>query len=136
MVCVYCGSATHVNNSRLQKRNNQVWRRRKCEKCGQIFTTHEAADLSDLFQVEKNNEYRPFISDILFTEVLLTLSHRKDCYSASREVTATIIQSLTKGRVEPLIKTSEISQISSDVLKRLDRRAWLRFVAEHPSLQN
>lgn len=134
MVCVYCKSETHVVNSRLQKRSNQVWRRRQCLKCASIFTTHEAADLGGLLVVSKTGSSEPFSEDLLFTELLLALAHRKDSYSAAREVTATIVQRLLKLPESPVFKPSQISLVVAGVLKRLDQRAWLRYVAEHPSL--
>ena len=72
---------------------------------------------------------------VLFTELLLALQDRKDCYSAAQEVTSTVIQQLLKLPTLPQIKTQEISRETVKILKRLDRRAWLRYVAEHPSLQ-
>ncbi|MEK7561866.1 MAG: hypothetical protein AAB541_03320 [Patescibacteria group bacterium] len=77
----------------------------------------------------------PFISDMLFTEVLLALQDRKDCYLAAREVTSTVIRELLKLPTSPKIDPKQISQATSKVLRRLDKRAHLRYVAEHPSLQ-
>jgi hypothetical protein len=36
---------------------------------------------------------------------------------------------------KPLFSAKTISKATSEVLKRFDRRAHLRYVAEHPSLQ-
>lgn len=120
-----------VVNSRHQKRNNQVWRRRQCLKCNAVFTSHEALDLSKALMVGT----RPFLLDLLFTEVLLALQDRKDAYVAAREVTSTVISQLLKLPGLPKIETKQISQATGKVLKRLDRRAWLRYMSEHPSLQ-
>lgn len=135
MVCIYCGGFTQVKNSRPQKRNNQIWRRRQCFKCNAIFTTHESIDLSSTLAVETDGAPRPFLADKLFTEVLLAMQDRKDCYIAAREVTSTVIQKLLDLPAAPLFKPPQISSITAQTLKRLERRAWLRFVAEHPSLQ-
>lgn len=136
MVCVYCEAKTQVRNSRLQKRNNQIWRRRQCEACKAIFTTHEAVDLRTTLMVDSGDSPRPFLPDRLFTEVLLALQDRKDCYTAAREVTNTVIKGLMKLPNKPLFSPTQISRGAADVLKRLDRRAWLRYVAEHPSVQS
>jgi len=136
MVCVYCDSETKVKNSRWQKRSNQIWRRRECKRCRATFTTHEAADLGGLLMVETSGPPKPFSADILFTEILLALQDRKDTYSAAREVTATVTQNLLKLPESPLFPPRLISSEAGAVLKRLDRRAWLRYVAEHPSLQS
>lgn len=135
MICLYCGSDTQVTNSRHQKRNNQIWRRRQCLKCEAIFTTHEAADLSGLLMVTAMGAPKPFSEDILYTELLFALSDRKDSYSAAREVTATVVQKLLALPESPVVfKPAQISSAAAAVLSRLDRRAWLRYVAEHPSL--
>jgi transcriptional repressor NrdR len=135
MVCVYCGHETKVTNSRRQKRNNQVWRRRKCAVCKAVFTTHEAVDLPGTLLVQSGASTKPFLPDLLFTEVLLALQDRKNCYIDAREVTNTVIKQLLKLPENPLFAPRQISQAASKVLGRLDKRAQLRFVVEHPSLQ-
>lgn len=134
MVCIYCGSETAVTNSRRQRRNNNIWRRRHCQKCKTVFTTHESADLSGLLMVASPSALpKPFSEDILYTDILFALSDRSDRYTAAREVTATIIKKLLSGPRGPVYLATDISSAAAGVLKRLDRRAWLRYVAEHPS---
>jgi len=91
------------------------------------------ADLSPQFSVSKKGKEEPFLTDKLFTEVLLALQDRKDCYREAREVTATITKRLLAKVDDTVIPSSAISQITAQVLRRLDRRAWLRFISEHPS---
>jgi transcriptional repressor NrdR len=135
MVCVYCGNETRVINSRLQKRSNQVWRRRQCGACKAIFTTHEAVDLSQALLVDSGAPPTPFLPDLLYTELLLAMQDRKDAYVAAREVTSTVIQKLLKHPGKPLFKPTFISKTTADVLKHFDKRSYLRYAAEHPSLQ-
>ena len=135
MVCLYCGSETRVTNSRPQKRSNQVWRRRQCLKCKAIFTTNEAIDLSSTLLVEVNGKVGPFLSDILYSDVLVAMKHRESAYLDAREATATITAKLILLPGKPLFSPAQISLITADVLKKLDKQAYLRFVADHPSLQ-
>ena len=135
MVCIYCGKDTEVINSRPQRRSNQVWRRRQCKACGTVFTTHEAIDLSNALMVDSRGSRGPFQSDKLFSDLLSALQDREDRYLAAREATNTVINRLLKESDAPLFSTSQISSEAGAVLSKLDRRAWLRFVAEHPSLQ-
>jgi transcriptional regulator NrdR family protein len=100
-----------------------------------VFTTHEGVDLSSALLVDSGASIKPFLTDMLFTEVLLALQDRKDCYLAAREVTNTVIKQLLKLPDKPLYKPHQISLAAGAVLKRLDKRAWLRYAAEHPSLQ-
>lgn len=122
-------------NSRLQKRNNQIWRRRRCLACGAIFTTHEAVELESALFVDKDGHNQPFTPSLLRNELISMLAHRKDVYAASGEILGTIVRNLLLLPQKPLYKPSDISKTVSGVLKRFDRRAYLRYLADHPSLQ-
>lgn len=112
-----------------------MWRRRECLACHAVFTTHESIELESALSVEKNGQHQPFLSDLLLKELMLDLSHRKDVYTASREVLGTIVRKLLTLPQKPLYKPSDISKVTSEVLKRFDRRGHLRYLADHPSLQ-
>jgi transcriptional repressor NrdR len=135
MVCPYCGNETKVTNSRLQKRNNQVWRRRQCLVCGAVFTSHEALELESVLSVNSGGRLRPFMPDLLLKELILALQDRKDVYTASREVLGTIVRQLLALPQKPVFTPADISKTASAVLKRFDKRAYLRYLADHPSLQ-
>lgn len=135
MVCIYCGSQTRVINSRLQKRNNQVWRRRECLVCQAVFTTHEAVELESTLSVSQSGQFSPFMPDLLLKELTWALQDRKDVYAASREVLGTVIAKLLALPQKPVFSPADISRTVSEVLRRFDKRAHLRYVAEHPSQQ-
>lgn len=122
-------------NSRHQKRNNQVWRRRECLACQSVFTTHETVELANALSVDKQGWLSPFLPDLLLKELMLALQDRKDVYTASGEVLAIIVKKLLLLPQKPVFKPQDISKTAGGVLKRFDKRAYLRFVAEHPSLQ-
>lgn len=136
MVCEYCGNSTSVINSRRQKRSNQIWRRRRCQGCGAVFTSHEAIYLPAAFSVNAGGRVAPFEPDKLFGEILINLQGRKDVYTAARELSATITRNLLKNAVDGLISPQDISRQVAATLKRFDRSAYLRYLAEHPSLHN
>lgn len=135
MVCPYCGGATDVINSREQKRSNQVWRRRRCTGCSTVFTTHESASLPQLFAVKQGEKPQAFEPDKILAELLIDLRHRSDAYEAAKELCASITQKATKNASGGLILPQDISYYAADVLKKFDKQGYLRFVAEHPSLQ-
>lgn len=135
MVCIYCGSETKVVNSRLQKRNNQVWRRRQCLRCKSVVTTHEQIELQSALSVEKNRRPEPFMPGLLLNELVSALSHRKDVYMASEELLGAVVRKLLALPEKPLFQPSDISKTTAAILKRFDRRAYLRYLADHPSLQ-
>lgn len=133
MKCIYCSGKTRVFNSRRQARNNNVWRRRKCLSCGAVFTSVEAPDLASSLSVNRLGVYEPFLADLLFTEILLALQDRKDCYIAARELSNSVIRNLVKEEGASFTP-QQISQATSKVLKRFNRRAYQRYAAEHPSV--
>jgi transcriptional repressor NrdR len=135
MVCIYCGGETKVINSRLQRRNNQVWRRRACLTCQSVFTTHESIELETSLSVMRSGQSVPFLPDLLLEELMMSLKDRKDVYTASREVLGTIIRKLLALPQKPLFKPEDISKMTAEVLKRFDKRAYLRYLADHSSLQ-
>jgi transcriptional repressor NrdR len=135
MNCIYCGGETKVTNSRLQSRNNQVWRRRRCLVCQSVFTTHESVEYESALSVEQDGQISPFLPDLLLNELMMAMQHRKDVYTASREVLSTIVRKLLILPQNPRFSPSDISKVTSEVLKRFDRRAYLRYLADHPSLQ-
>lgn len=132
MVCIYCGGDTRVVNSRRQSRNNQVWRRRQCLVCGAVFTTHEQIELESALSVSQNGRHRPFLPDLLLKELMSALRHRQDAYTASREVLGTIIKKLLALPQSPVFTARDIVSVTTEVLKRFDKRAYLRYSADHP----
>jgi transcriptional repressor NrdR len=135
MVCIYCGKETKVINSRWQKRNNQVWRRRQCLACQSVFTTHEQIELESVLSVERDGQTQAFMPDLLLNQLLMALKDRKDVYMTSREVMSIVVRELLSLPQKPLFKPADISKATAEVLKRFDKQAYLRYLADHPSLQ-
>jgi transcriptional repressor NrdR len=132
MICIYCEGETKVINSRLQRRNNQVWRRRQCLVCQSVFTTHEVVEYESALSVIKNGQNAAFLPDLLLMELNECLKHRKDVHTASREILGTIIRKLLSLPQSPLFEPSDITKVASEILKRFDRRAYLRYCANNP----
>lgn len=135
MVCIYCGGKTKVTNSRYQRRSNQVWRRRQCLACGSLFTSHEAIELEGAISVSRHGQLEAFKPDLLLEELHNAMRDRKDVHTASREVLATIVRKLLDLPQKPVFSPADVSKTAAGVLKRFDKQAYLRFVADHPSLQ-
>jgi transcriptional repressor NrdR len=135
MVCIYCGGETKVTNSRLQRRNNQVWRRRQCLQCQSVITTHERVEYESALSVISSGANTAFMPDLILNELMIAMQHRKDVYTASREVLGTIVRKLLTLPQKPVFAPKDISKVTAGVLKRFDRRAYLRYLAEHTSLQ-
>lgn len=141
MVCIYCHGNLAVINSRPQKSRNQVWRRRRCEGCGAVFTAVEAIDLSQAIIVTsspsdgaKSNKasLQPFERDRLFISLYKSLQHRPtalhDARSLADTVTAHIIKHVRNGSVDRLIIKNE----ALNTLQRFDKAAASHYAAFHP----
>lgn len=132
MVCTYCGAETQVVNSRHQKRQNQVWRRRKCIGCTAIFTSLEAVDLSQAVRVVSNESYEPFSRDRLLLSVYDSLRHRKTAIEDATALVATIISQLLRLAESGAIQRDHIVAITSEILSRFDTLAATHYQAFHP----
>jgi transcriptional repressor NrdR len=133
MVCIYCFNKTEIINSRLQKKTNQVWRRRHCTTCNGIFTTLEQADLlTSLLYKNSSGRLESFQRDILFLSVFDSLGHRKTASSDATALTATILSNLSLRIKNATLERSDIVNVISAVLKRFDKAAAITYSAYHP----
>lgn len=133
MVCIYCGGDTHVKNSRLQKKANQVWRRRACVKCGAIFSTLESPDFDRSIVVQKASHLEPFSRDILFISIYDSLKHRQTAVSDATAVTATVIAKLLKRTGDAQLDRAQIVKTAQLALARFDKAAAVHYAAFHQS---
>lgn len=133
MVCIYCGHDTRVINSRHQKRENHVWRRRQCVACHTIFTSEEAIELTGTIRVATPNSktLRPFSRDTLFLSIHRSLGHRQDATEAAGALCATIIGKLTQKNTGALLEAPTIAQITHVTLQHFDAAAAVSYAAYH-----
>jgi transcriptional repressor NrdR len=120
MVCIYCQQSTNVSNSRLQKRNNTVWRRRVCTACRQIFTTVERAELNTAIVVLGDQVTEPLDRDALLVAIYESCKHRPSALHDAIGLTATAISDITK-------KTASNGTISAHALHDTVRAVLQRF---------
>ncbi len=131
MVCIYCKSQTQVFNSRLQKKLNQVWRRRRCT-AGHVFTSLEAADFSNHWLVRGSDKrLRPFLRDKLFVSLLASLQHRKTALQDASALAATIMEKLRAELDHGTLDAATVSQVAQVALNRFDKAASVHYQAMH-----
>jgi transcriptional repressor NrdR len=134
MVCVHCGEDTQVTNSRLQKKSNQVWRRRQCRRCGAVFTTEEAVQYDLIWLVEvKSGALKPFNRDKLFLSLYNSCQHRPGALEDATALTATIINKLSPSAVDARINSRTIARTAQVALNRFDKAASVHYQAFHKS---
>lgn len=132
MVCIYCGSPTRVSNSRAQKRLQQVWRRRTCERCHAVFTTHEQADLANGLRITfPDGSLRPFERDQLYISVYEALGHRSDATTAASDLTTTITSLLLKTAQRARLNRTDVITVVHTTLRRFDVVAATYYHARH-----
>lgn len=131
MQCPYCKSTTKVTNSRSRAHGTQIWRRRTCKNCGQIWTTLESIDLSTSHRVSgHNNHLEPLSRDILFSSIKDSLQHRKSALSDATALTDTVLARILRLN-KAIIPKSEIITLTADVLKKFDKVASAVYTAKH-----
>lgn len=134
MVCIYCSQDTQVINSRLQKRSNQVWRRRKCLKCGAVFSTHEHAVYEAAWRVKgPQGALVPFMREKLFLSLYKSCEHRKTATDDAAALTDTVISGLAKQARVGIIESGSIAHEAITTLKRFDTPAAVHYKAFHPT---
>ena len=132
MVCIYCGQPTAVTNSRHQKRNNTIWRRRTCKTCAQIFTTIERPDLFASIVIRSNDMLHGFNRDTLFVSIYEACKHRSDALSDATELTQTIL-GVVLHTVSPqgTLERSTLAKTAHSILERFDTTAAAVYRAYH-----
>ena len=131
MECPYCNKPlTFITNSRPTKNNAQVWRRRFCSNCGEIFTTHEIIDLSHLTIIKKSGETERFnrmklYSGIYGATIGSKLPNREFVVDKiTREVEKKILSLKQKK-----IASNDISKLVLQSLKKSSPTTFLRYLA-------
>lgn len=134
MQCPFCNSdQITVTNSRPTGRSTQIWRRRKCLKCGEFFTTYEGIDLSYLLVIKKNGKIQKYNRSKLFTAIYHSAveaknADRGDMAKFAEEITSEIEKDIIQLK-ERKISTSVIIDL---VLKNIHKKSsavFLKFLA-------
>jgi transcriptional regulator NrdR family protein len=110
----------------------QVWRRRACTRCGAIFTTNEAVDLSASMVIRlATGVVAPFSRDKLFVSILRAVGHRERPLEDASALTATIIAKLLHSTSEATVAPSDIVSTTLQTLTHFDKAASVQYQAYH-----
>jgi transcriptional repressor NrdR len=138
MNCPYCRKqVTAVTNSRATKEDSQIWRRRKCLNCNQIFTTHEVVDLLHIVVVKKSGETVMFsrmklFSGILYASMASEIRNREIHIDSITRLIENEILHLKKKKVT----THEIADITLKHLKKKQTATFMRFLIDCKEINN
>ena len=117
-------------NSRWTRRNNQVWRRRRCDNCGRTFTTREAPQLSFLRVKKREGHLEEFVRTKLLVSLLWSTDHIKEAdvaFALADTIETKILKTLTAD--SDVIDSQVISETTQEVLKRYDLKAFIKYVS-------
>jgi transcriptional regulator NrdR family protein len=132
MVCIQCGGRTQVINSRPQLRINNIWRRRKCLRCGIIFSTSEEVDHSSIWIVkDRTGNVEPFERDILYISLYNSCKHRINAIPDASGLTQSIIAKLGSQVENGIITSQNIIQVAQVALSRFDKASSVHYQAFH-----
>ncbi len=132
MKCIYCSGETKVTNSRLQKKQNQVWRRRQCLECQAVFSTAEGVTGDKSIVVQSGNAFQPFSRDKLLLSLHASLKHRKTAVSDATALTGTVLSRLYPQIADASLQRGVIVSTTHQILKRFDKAAATAYLAYHP----
>lgn len=131
--CPFCAhEETKVNDSRLSGEGRQVRRRRECIRCGERFTTFEAAELVNPRIVKNDGTRVPFDENKLRIGVMRALEKRPVDTDRVEAMLAKLTHRLqTSGERE--IRSRELGDWVMELLRELDEVAYVRFASVYRS---
>jgi len=119
-------------NSRLQKKSNTVWRRRKCLDCQGLFTTLESADYYTSLLFRRSEKYtEAFQRDKLFISIHESCKHRKQAVEAATALTDTVLGRIRTKIHDATVMREDLISVTADILKRYDKAAHTSYLAYH-----
>ena len=129
MKCPYCGSIRDkVIDSRSTKDDCEIRRRRECEDCGGGFTTYERIEEIMPVVKKKNGEREPYDRNKIKKGLMISCQKRPVSAETIDQMIDKIekeLQSYEKKEIE----TSVIGDIVMNVLKEVDKVAFIRFAS-------
>ncbi len=118
-------------NSRPGKGGDEVWRRRECLTCHEIFTTSEQFSYDSIFVVKRNLTRKRFVYEKLFASILVAVGAGKgrdqgDDAMKAKRITKVIISRLFLIKSK-YISTKDIMHATHTVLEQEDAFFALRY---------
>lgn len=133
MRCPHCGDTQHkVIDTRDAA--DGIRRRRRCEHCGQRFTTYEHVAAS-LLVVKSDGRREPFDRQKLLSGIQLAATKRPVSSDAIEHIVVQIEEALhSLGRAE--VSSSIIGNLVLDHLAQIDQVAYVRFASVYLDIKD
>jgi len=133
MRCPHCG---HTQHKVIDTRDaaDGIRRRRKCDQCGQRFTTYEHIAAS-LLVVKSDGRREPYDRHKLLSGIQIAATKRPISRDAIEHIAIQIEEALSAlGRAE--VPTNLIGNMVLDHLAQLDQVAYIRFASVYLDLND
>lgn len=129
MKCPFCGKLnTRVVDSRPDKMDSQVRRRRECQDCLRRFTTHERFIQVPIIIVKKDGRREDFIRKKVLSGIKKACEKRAISMNLIEE-TVDIIERELRETNEPEISSKLVGEKIIEALKIIDDVAYVRFAS-------
>lgn len=129
MECPFCRhQKTEIYNSRQSSGRSYVWRRRRCLKCHNPFTTHETVDMGFLTVSKRNDTHEPYIRLKMIFSIYQACGYEAQ-HLETVETLANTIESNVLDLQKTTITTAEIAEAVMVVLKRYDPAMFMRYLS-------
>jgi len=137
MFCVNCfNKSTSVTNSRPNKNQAQIWRRRQCSKCGHTFTTHERPSLADNKKITlADGKTNDFNLGKLIISISRSFSHAPNEAAYNSLWLAQTVENLLSTEHET-IRPENIAAITHKTLRQYDEAAAMQYALHHNLLKS
>jgi transcriptional regulator NrdR family protein len=132
MFCINCfNRSTQVTNSRPNKKDPLVWRRRHCQACAATFTTYERPSLADnqpIYLADGTSEQ--FNLGRLIVSIAAAFTHSEhDAKYNALWIAYTVESTLSSQR--QTITRDDIAATTHGILRQYDELAALQYAAKH-----
>lgn len=134
MICFHCGkNYNRVLNSRDTKKSTQIWRRRQCLNCKEVFTTYEMVDLSYLKVVKKTGRVQRFDPIKIYAGLLQACLYSKHADKGrmallAKKLTDEILLEIARLKLKR-VDSSKIRDLVLDLLYNKSPEVFLRYLA-------
>jgi transcriptional repressor NrdR len=132
MFCINCfHTNTKVANSRPNKKQPLVWRRRQCVECGTVFTTYERPSLADNKPVVlPSGKSDTFNLGKLILSISRAFTHAPHEAEYNALWLAQTVED-TLSTEQEVVTPEDIEATTHAVLKRFDEIAAIQYAAQH-----
>ena len=136
MYCPFCGHVeTKVTDSRLAGEGRQIRRRRECLKCGERFTTFEAAELL-MPMVIKGDQGREAFDEAKLRAGLEKALQKRPVPRAEIDEALSRVVHKVRSLGDREVSSRAIGELVMEELRHLDEVAYVRFASVYRQFED